>query len=59
MTFGLLPYLPFADALGFVASSPGLVASLIGITALYVLGTELTKRVPYRTESQDLSKRVQ
>ena len=40
-----LPYLPFADALGFVPPSVGLLAALIGVTVLYVVGTELTKQL--------------
>jgi Mg2+-importing ATPase len=44
-----LPYLPFADLLGFVTPSPGLIASLVVITALYVVATEGTKRVLYRS----------
>jgi Mg2+-importing ATPase len=47
LTFSL-PYLPFADALGFVPPSPGLMLALIGVTALYVVATELTKQVLYR-----------
>jgi Mg2+-importing ATPase len=50
LTFSL-PYLPVADALGFVPPSPGLVLALIGVTALYVVATELTKQVLYRRVS--------
>jgi len=44
----LLPYLPFADLLGFVPLPLGLMASLIGITGLYVVATEAAKRVMFR-----------
>jgi Mg2+-importing ATPase len=47
LTFSL-PYLPFADTLGFVPLSPGLVLALVGVTALYVVAAELAKRVLYR-----------
>jgi Mg2+-importing ATPase len=43
-----LPYLPFADALGFVPLSPALMLALIGVTAFYVVATELTKQALYR-----------
>jgi Mg2+-importing ATPase len=44
LTFSL-PYLPFADALGFVPLSPALMLALVGVTAFYVVATELTKQV--------------
>jgi P-type Mg2+ transporter len=40
-----LPYLPFAEALGFVTPTPALLASLVAVTCLYVVATEGTKRV--------------
>ena len=40
-----LPFLPFAEALGFVTPPPALLASLVAITGLYVVATEGTKRV--------------
>ena len=40
----LLPYAPFADRFGFVPLAPALLASIIGITALYVCAAELAKR---------------
>jgi Mg2+-importing ATPase len=43
-----LPYLPFADVLGFVTPTAGLIAALIGVTAVYVVATEVTKRMLYR-----------
>ncbi len=45
----LLPYLPFASALGFVTPTPLLMVSLAGVTALYVLGTEAAKQILYRS----------
>jgi Mg2+-importing ATPase len=39
-----IPYLPYADVLGFEPLPPSLVGALLGITTLYVLATELTKR---------------
>jgi Mg2+-importing ATPase len=47
-----LPYLPFASMLGFVPLSLPLTLALIGLTALYVLAAEATKKVFYeRIES--------
>ena len=43
VTFAI-PYLPFASALGFVPLPGTLVAAISGITVLYVVATELTKR---------------
>jgi len=40
----LLPYAPFAETFGFVPLAPALLASIIGITALYVCAAELAKR---------------
>ncbi len=39
-----IPYLPYAGVLGFRPLPPTLLAALLGITALYVVATELTKR---------------
>ncbi len=44
----LLPYLPFAGALGFTPLPFWLMAMLAGITALYVLVTELVKRMYFK-----------
>ena len=52
VTFAL-PYLPFADSLGFVPPSAALLAALLGVTALYVVGTEVTKRLLYRRLETD------
>src|SRR5262249_25768492 len=38
-----IPYLPYARVLGFVPLALPLMATLIGITVLYVVSTELTK----------------
>jgi len=43
-----IPYLPYVHLLGFVPLSGALVASLVVITALYVLATELMKNWAYR-----------
>ena len=43
-----LPYLPFADALGFTTPTPALLAALVGITAFYVAATEATKRLLFQ-----------
>jgi Mg2+-importing ATPase len=47
ITFAI-PYLPGAGVFGFVPLPGVLVATIAGITALYVLVTELSKRVFYR-----------
>jgi Mg2+-importing ATPase len=44
----LIPYLPHVGLLGFVKLPPGLLAALVGITALYVMAAELMKRWFYR-----------
>jgi Mg2+-importing ATPase len=43
-----IPFLPHASVLGFVPLPTNLVAALAGITVLYVVATELTKRWFYR-----------
>ena len=43
----LLPYLPFSRAFGFIPLPASLMLAMIGLTALYVLVTELAKRVFY------------
>jgi Mg2+-importing ATPase len=43
VTFAI-PYLPFATVFGFVPLPGMLVAAISGITVLYVVATELTKR---------------
>lgn len=43
-----VPYLPHIGVLGFVAVPASLLAALAGVTALYVLATELMKRWFYR-----------
>ncbi|RPI45003.1 MAG: HAD family hydrolase, partial [Hyphomicrobiaceae bacterium] len=44
-----IPYLPFATTLGFVPVPGTVVATLIAITAFYVLAAETTKHWFYRT----------
>jgi Mg2+-importing ATPase len=43
VTFAI-PYLPSASVFGFVPLPGMLVAAISGITVLYVVATELTKR---------------
>jgi len=43
-----LPYLPFAHALGFVPVPFGMMAAILGITAAYVVASELLKGWFYR-----------
>jgi Mg2+-importing ATPase len=43
-----IPYLPLVRVFGFVALPPGLVVTVVGITALYVAATEVTKAWFYR-----------
>jgi len=43
----ILPYLPFTSVLGFVPLPAPLMLTMIGLTMLYVLATELTKKVFY------------
>ena len=43
-----IPYLPVASVLGFVPLPGTLLATVVAITALYVLATELTKHWFYR-----------
>jgi len=43
----LLPYLPFNTVFGFIPLPASLMLTMIGITALYVLATELAKKYFY------------
>jgi Mg2+-importing ATPase len=43
----VLPYLPFISVFGFVPLPPPLMLSMLGLTALYVVATELTKKFFY------------
>ncbi len=43
----VLPYLPFISVFGFVALPAPLMLAMLGLTALYVLTTELTKKYFY------------
>jgi Mg2+-importing ATPase len=49
----VLPFSPAADVLGLTGPSPQLLAVLGVITALYVVATELAKRVFYRAAMPD------
>jgi Mg2+-importing ATPase len=44
----LLPYTPLGKPLGFAPLPPTLLLALLGITGLYVLASEVAKRVFYR-----------
>jgi P-type Mg2+ transporter len=50
----LVPYLPFASLLGFTPLPLWLTASLVGLTALYVMTTEFTKVLFYHRASKHL-----
>jgi Mg2+-importing ATPase len=43
----VLPYLPFISVFGFVPLPARLMLTMIGLTALYVLATELAKKYFY------------
>jgi Mg2+-importing ATPase len=43
----VLPYLPFISVFGFVPLPASLMEAMLGLTMLYVLATELTKRYFY------------
>ncbi|HEY4690392.1 MAG TPA: hypothetical protein VIK33_13835 [Anaerolineae bacterium] len=43
----VLPYLPFNSVFGFIPLPAPLMLTMIGLTALYVLVTELAKRYFY------------
>jgi Mg2+-importing ATPase len=43
----VLPYLPFISVFGFIPLPAPLMLSMLGLTALYVLAVELTKKFFY------------
>jgi P-type Mg2+ transporter len=43
----VIPYLPFISVFGFIPLPAPLMLTLIGLTALYVIATEVTKKVFY------------
>jgi Mg2+-importing ATPase len=43
----VMPYLPFISAFGFVPLPAPLMLTMLGLTMLYVLATELTKKYFY------------
>jgi len=45
----VIPYLPFASVFGFVRLPAALIATILGITALYVAATEFQKKWFYRS----------
>jgi Mg2+-importing ATPase len=51
-----LPYSPLADVLGFTAISATLLVTLMGITMLYVVAAEMTKRVFYKRKTRRLAR---
>jgi len=44
----VIPYLPYANSLGFVPLPPALLVTVVVITACYVLAAEVVKRGFYR-----------
>jgi Mg2+-importing ATPase len=43
----VLPYLPFSSVFGFIPLPAPLMLAVLGLTALYVLLTELVKKYSY------------
>jgi Mg2+-importing ATPase len=43
----VIPYLPFVSVFGFVPLPAPLMLAMLGLTALYVLATELCKKYFY------------
>lgn len=43
----VLPYLPFSSVFGFIALPAPLLLTMLGLTAVYVLATELAKKFFY------------
>jgi P-type Mg2+ transporter len=43
----VIPYLPFISVFGFIPLPPSLMLTMLGLTALYVVATELTKKYFY------------
>jgi Mg2+-importing ATPase len=54
----VLPFLPWAGRLGFVPVPWSLLGTVLGILALYVVATELMKRVFYRTPGSGVGPQV-
>jgi Mg2+-importing ATPase len=51
----VLPYLPFISVFGFVPLPAPFMLAMLGLTALYVLATELTKKYFYsRTQNANI-----
>ena len=51
----VLPYLPFNSLLGFVPLPAPLMLTMIGLTVLYVVVTELAKKYFYSRIENDLA----
>ena len=51
LTFAI-PYIPIAHVLGFVPLPPGLLATMVVITSLYILAAEMAKARFFRKEAQ-------
>jgi len=51
LTFAIF-YIPIAHVLGFVALPPGLLATMVVITSLYILAAEMAKARFFRREAQ-------
>ena len=51
----VIPYLPFASVFGFVRLPAALIATILGITALYVAATEFQKKWFYRSPHRPLA----
>jgi P-type Mg2+ transporter len=43
----VLPYLPFVSVFGFIPLPAPLMLTMLGLTALYILATEVTKKIFY------------
>jgi len=43
----VIPYLPFISVFGFISLPAPLMLSLLGLTGLYVVATEVTKKYFY------------
>jgi Mg2+-importing ATPase len=49
----VIPYLPFISVFGFVPLPASLMLAMLGLTALYVLATEVTKKFFYSRGDND------
>ncbi|MGA2489371.1 MAG: magnesium-translocating P-type ATPase [Anaerolineales bacterium] len=51
----VIPYLPFISVFGFIPLPAPLMLAMLGLTALYVLATELTKKYFYSRGDNDVT----